>query len=182
MGHKNKGNMSYKIETLELDLDGVLASSQNPEELKHAWLEWHRVSGQRMRSLYAEYVELSNMAARLNSQVIEPAFAWRESGKPFRKNHPQFTRPRFETSISPSSAFELNTTSALANYATEVGLKRYSSHRLRGNLVIGLSPMPTRDVSHLCSRSIILIRMMEFTRTARVIVMVISVQSEWRTK
>nr|CAD7396606.1 unnamed protein product [Timema cristinae] len=26
----------------------------------------------------------------------EPAFAWRESGKPFRKNHPQFTRPRFE--------------------------------------------------------------------------------------
>ncbi|CAG2053056.1 unnamed protein product [Timema podura] len=26
----------------------------------------------------------------------EPAFAWRLSGKPFRKNHPQFTRPRFE--------------------------------------------------------------------------------------
>nr|CAD7443974.1 unnamed protein product [Timema bartmani] len=29
-------------------------------------------------------------------QGSEPAFAWRESGKPFRKNHPQFTRPRFE--------------------------------------------------------------------------------------
>ncbi|CAG2061108.1 unnamed protein product [Timema podura] len=26
----------------------------------------------------------------------EPAFAWRESGKPLRKNRPQFTRPRFE--------------------------------------------------------------------------------------
>nr|CAD7396556.1 unnamed protein product [Timema cristinae] len=26
----------------------------------------------------------------------EPAFAWRESGKPFRKNHPQFTRLRFK--------------------------------------------------------------------------------------
>nr|CAD7580586.1 unnamed protein product [Timema californicum] len=38
-----------------------------------------------------------------------------------RKNHPQFTRPRFETSISPSSAVGLNTTSALANYATEAG-------------------------------------------------------------
>nr|CAD7577457.1 unnamed protein product [Timema californicum] len=48
----------------------------------------------------------------------EPTFAWRESGKPFRKKT-QFIRPRFVTSISPSSAVELNTTSALANYATE---------------------------------------------------------------
>nr|CAD7397987.1 unnamed protein product [Timema cristinae] len=39
---------------------------------------------------------------------------------PLMKNHPQFTRPRFiQTSIYPSSAVELNTTSALANYATE---------------------------------------------------------------
>nr|CAD7569336.1 unnamed protein product [Timema californicum] len=62
----------------------------------------------------------------LNQKGSEPAFAWRESGKPFRKNHPKFTQPRFEprshrTSISPSSAVELNTTSALANYATEAG-------------------------------------------------------------
>nr|CAD7204300.1 unnamed protein product [Timema douglasi] len=32
---------------------------------------------------------------------------------------PQFTRLEIRTSISPSSAVELNTTSALANYATE---------------------------------------------------------------
>nr|CAD7266401.1 unnamed protein product [Timema shepardi] len=38
------------------------------------------------------------------------------------KNHPQFTRPEIRTLISPSSAVELNTTSALANYATEAGL------------------------------------------------------------
>nr|CAD7261212.1 unnamed protein product [Timema shepardi] len=44
-----------------------------------------------------------------------------ESGKPFRKNHPQFTRSEIRTSISPSSAVELNTTSALASYATEAG-------------------------------------------------------------
>nr|CAD7454101.1 unnamed protein product [Timema tahoe] len=49
----------------------------------------------------------------------EPAFAWRESGKSFRKNHPQFIR----TSISPSSVVWLNTTGALVNYATEAGLK-----------------------------------------------------------
>nr|CAD7603631.1 unnamed protein product [Timema genevievae] len=52
----------------------------------------------------------------------ESAFAWRKSGKPFRENHPQFTRSEIRTSISPSSAVELNTTSALANYATEAGL------------------------------------------------------------
>nr|CAD7408731.1 unnamed protein product [Timema cristinae] len=46
-----------------------------------------------------------------------------ESGKPFRK-HPAPVHPtEIRTSISPSSAFELNTTSALANYATEAGLK-----------------------------------------------------------
>nr|CAD7441452.1 unnamed protein product [Timema bartmani] len=44
---------------------------------------------------------------------------WRENGKPFWKNPSQYTRPKFDTSISPSSAVELNTTSALANYATE---------------------------------------------------------------
>nr|CAD7400350.1 unnamed protein product [Timema poppensis] len=44
----------------------------------------------------------------------EPAFAWRESGKP-----PPVHPTEIRTSISPSSAAELNTTSALANYATE---------------------------------------------------------------
>nr|CAD7595863.1 unnamed protein product [Timema genevievae] len=51
----------------------------------------------------------------------EAAFAWRESGKLLRKNHPQFTRSEIRTSISPSSVVELNTTSALSNYATEAG-------------------------------------------------------------
>nr|CAD7264135.1 unnamed protein product [Timema shepardi] len=50
----------------------------------------------------------------------DPAFAWRKSGKPFRKKTVQPTEIR--TSISPSSAVELNTTSALANYASEAAL------------------------------------------------------------
>ncbi|CAG2056931.1 unnamed protein product, partial [Timema podura] len=49
---------------------------------------------------------------------IEPAFAWRENGKPFRKITPVHPT-EILTLISPSSAIELNTTSALANYATE---------------------------------------------------------------
>nr|CAD7429196.1 unnamed protein product [Timema monikensis] len=46
----------------------------------------------------------------------ELAFSWRESGKPFRTNHPQFTRPRFEPRSPHPQQVELNTTSRLANY------------------------------------------------------------------
>nr|CAD7394606.1 unnamed protein product [Timema cristinae] len=50
----------------------------------------------------------------------EPAFAWRESGKPFRNPpHPPVHPTEIRTSISPSSAVKLNMTSELANYATE---------------------------------------------------------------
>nr|CAD7430905.1 unnamed protein product [Timema monikensis] len=57
----------------------------------------------------------------------EPAFAWRESGKPFRKKPPLVHPTEIRTSISPSSAVELNTTSTLANYATEVNSGRYDT-------------------------------------------------------
>nr|CAD7257577.1 unnamed protein product [Timema shepardi] len=48
--------------------------------------------------------------------------------QPYPVNVPQpypvtFTRPRFKPRYSPSSAVELNTTSALANYATELALR-----------------------------------------------------------
>nr|CAD7587352.1 unnamed protein product [Timema genevievae] len=32
---------------------------------------------------------------KIEFRVSEPEFAWRESGKQLRENHPQFTRPRF---------------------------------------------------------------------------------------
>nr|CAD7257702.1 unnamed protein product [Timema shepardi] len=46
----------------------------------------------------------------------------------FRKNHPQFTQPRFEPRSPPSSAVELNTISALAHYATEAVCHYFSGH------------------------------------------------------
>nr|CAD7261828.1 unnamed protein product [Timema shepardi] len=49
----------------------------------------------------------------------EPAFALRESGKPFRKKPPPVHPTEIRTSISPCSAVELNTTSAFTNYDTE---------------------------------------------------------------
>nr|CAD7258326.1 unnamed protein product [Timema shepardi] len=39
----------------------------------------------------------------------------------FKKNHPQFTRPRFEPRSPRPQQSSFNTTSALANYATEAG-------------------------------------------------------------
>nr|CAD7447001.1 unnamed protein product [Timema bartmani] len=52
---------------------------------------------------------------RLNLEEVNPQFAWRESGKP-----PPVNPNEIRTSISSSSEVELSTTSALANYATEV--------------------------------------------------------------
>nr|CAD7452341.1 unnamed protein product [Timema tahoe] len=51
----------------------------------------------------------------------EPAFSWRESGKPFIEKTPPVHATEIRTSISPFSAVWLNTTGALANYATEAG-------------------------------------------------------------
>nr|CAD7408030.1 unnamed protein product [Timema cristinae] len=62
-----------------------------------------------------------DMDMSMNMELVsEPAFAWRESGKPFRKNHPS-SPDQDSNLISPSSAVELNMASALANYATEKG-------------------------------------------------------------
>nr|CAD7201376.1 unnamed protein product [Timema douglasi] len=54
----------------------------------------------------------------------EPAFAWRESGKPFREKPPSVHPTEIRTSISPCSAVELNTTSALVDYATEAAARK----------------------------------------------------------
>nr|CAD7263457.1 unnamed protein product [Timema shepardi] len=59
----------------------------------------------------------------------EPKFAWRKSGKPFRKNHPQITRPRFEPRSPRPQQSSFNTTSVLANYATEAGNKKIKSEK-----------------------------------------------------
>ncbi|CAG2055380.1 unnamed protein product, partial [Timema podura] len=49
----------------------------------------------------------------------EPIFVWRESGKPFRKNHSQFTRLRFEPRSPRPRQSSSTRISALTNYATE---------------------------------------------------------------
>nr|CAD7444174.1 unnamed protein product [Timema bartmani] len=83
------------------------------------------ISNKMVTKVVTDDHELSDNAAIFNSVVglllphVQLLFAWRESGKPFRKNHPPVHPTEIRTSISPSSVVWLNTTGALANYATE---------------------------------------------------------------
>ena len=51
---------------LEPQLTELLAKSRDPELLKHIWTEWRKASGEKMKSYFPRYVELGNIAARLN--------------------------------------------------------------------------------------------------------------------
>ncbi|CAG2068779.1 unnamed protein product, partial [Timema podura] len=49
------------------ELVELLRTSRDPAELKHAWVEWRKESGEKCRSLFEHYVALSNEAAILNN-------------------------------------------------------------------------------------------------------------------
>nr|CAD7452722.1 unnamed protein product [Timema tahoe] len=85
----------------------------SPSTLKHRVLLPVRVI--RLSTNYANGLGIGKVEFRGG----EPAFAWREIGKSFREKPPPVHPTEIRTSISPSSAVELNTTSALANYAPE---------------------------------------------------------------
>lgn len=51
---------------LEPDITDAFSRSQDPEELKHYWVEWHKVAGSKSRHNFTEYVNLYNEAAELN--------------------------------------------------------------------------------------------------------------------
>uniref|UniRef100_A0A1B6DUB7 Angiotensin-converting enzyme n=2 Tax=Clastoptera arizonana TaxID=38151 RepID=A0A1B6DUB7_9HEMI len=52
---------------LDPDLTNLMAESRDWNELQHTWVEWYRKSGQKMRDLYEQLIELSNYSARLNN-------------------------------------------------------------------------------------------------------------------
>ena len=47
-----------------------MAKSRDWDELQHTWLEYHRKIGRRMRDLFEQLVDLTNDAARENSETI----------------------------------------------------------------------------------------------------------------
>lgn len=48
------------------DITEIFAKSQDPEELKHTWLQWHDAAGAPARNNFTQYVQLDNEAAKLN--------------------------------------------------------------------------------------------------------------------
>ncbi|KAL0832496.1 hypothetical protein ABMA28_000715 [Loxostege sticticalis] len=51
---------------VEPDVTDIFAKSEDPEELKHAWLEWHKAAGAASKGNFTEYVLMENEAAKLN--------------------------------------------------------------------------------------------------------------------
>ncbi|XP_052750785.1 angiotensin-converting enzyme-like isoform X2 [Galleria mellonella] len=51
---------------VEPDVTDIFANSEDPEELKYTWLEWHKAAGAPSRGNFTEYIQLDNEAAKLN--------------------------------------------------------------------------------------------------------------------
>lgn len=51
-----------------------MSKSRNWDELQHVWIEWRRQTGQKMKELFEQMVQVSNAAAKLNSMFFISAF------------------------------------------------------------------------------------------------------------
>nr|CAD7453389.1 unnamed protein product [Timema tahoe] len=97
---------------------GCVADTTRRASLSNPGVIYHILSSIQEPTIVSSHSN-SHRIGKVEYRGNEPAFARRENGKPFRKNHPLVHLTEIRTSISPSSAVELNTTSALATYATE---------------------------------------------------------------
>jgi len=73
-------NISDRAVSLSLDpeISEIMSKSNNYNELKWVWEEWHDKSGKLMRDRYRTYVELNNKAARLNN-IPDAGKMWLEA-------------------------------------------------------------------------------------------------------
>lgn len=58
-------NLKALLTTIS-EVTSIFATSNNAEELKHTWLEWHKAAGAVSRGNFTEYVAMYNEAAKLN--------------------------------------------------------------------------------------------------------------------
>ncbi|XP_063230405.1 angiotensin-converting enzyme [Bacillus rossius redtenbacheri] len=61
--YENPFNCGLKLDP---DLTLIMARSRDWDELQHVWVEWRRKTGEKVKDLYKQLVDLSNQAARLN--------------------------------------------------------------------------------------------------------------------
>lgn len=53
---------------LQPDLKEIMARSRDWDELLYVWGEWRRKSGENMKELYEQLIDLTNDAAKYNSK------------------------------------------------------------------------------------------------------------------
>lgn len=49
-----------------LDINKIMAQSKDYDELLHYWHAWHEAIGPQLQNKYLRYVQLANLAAKLN--------------------------------------------------------------------------------------------------------------------
>lgn len=59
-------NLASEGLTLDPEIELLLASSNNFDEMKWTWEQWHAKSGMNMRDDYKSYVDLMNNASKAN--------------------------------------------------------------------------------------------------------------------
>jgi len=48
----------------------IMSRSRDWNELQHTWIEWRRRTGQKVRDMFEQLVDVSNQAALLNSTFL----------------------------------------------------------------------------------------------------------------
>lgn len=61
---------SYKWHLLFVDLNVIMSRSRDWNELQHTWIEWRRRTGQKVRDMFEQLVDVSNQGALLNSKFL----------------------------------------------------------------------------------------------------------------
>nr|CAD7570419.1 unnamed protein product [Timema californicum] len=100
-----------------------LQTQQRPSLTRFSFVDASYASWSEEQSGSPERVMKKNGIGKVELEEVSPQFRGGRGEKHLGKNHPQVQPTEIRTSISPFSAVELNTTSALANYATEAGTK-----------------------------------------------------------
>lgn len=68
---KKDCNLATEGLTLDPEIELLMASSEDFDEMKWTWEQWHEKSGKVMRTDYKSYVDLMNVAAEANSKTIK---------------------------------------------------------------------------------------------------------------
>jgi peptidyl-dipeptidase A len=61
---------------LDPDLNMIMSRSRDWNELQHTWIEWRRRTGQKVRDMFEQLVDVSNQAALLNN-VSDASEMWK---------------------------------------------------------------------------------------------------------